>query len=752
MPNKKLIFGITGMTCASCSASNERALAKTPGVKKASINFATKKALVEYDSAVLGEGEIKKAILANGYGIEDGTRRRYQLINKYAQYKNEIFGNIKVRLVLSALFSLPLILGMFFQIKAGVNLWGIDLVMWLHIVLASIIVFVFGGPFHRMAYTQMKKGELNMDTLVSLGTLAAYFFSLWSLANHQKEYLETSAVIITLILLGKYLEDLSVQKTGDAMRSLMELGVKKARILVRGEEREVEIEKLKIGDVMLIRPGEKIPLDGYIIEGESAIDESMLTGESLLTEKTVGDYVFGSMLNQNGIIKVRVEKIGEGTVLAQIIRTVEEAQNSKAPIQKLADQTARIFVPVVLFLAAITFLGWFFLAEGGTRAIIYAVSVLVIACPCALGLATPTAIMAGAGHGAKRGILFKTGESFERIRNISMVIFDKTGTLTKGKPAVLKFFLNPGEKITEAELLQLAYGLAISSEHPYSKSIIEYVKNASIRAGGPACNAMLVRSRCIATSGRSIAGRKIEKIKEHKGRGISGVDAKNRNVFLGNKKIIEQAKIENAWAESLEMEAENNVGALSFIGREKTILGAFLVADEIRDEATEVISKLKRMRLKVAMISGDREVVSNLVAKALGISLVISNVLPHEKLEAIKNFQAQGEKVIFVGDGINDAPSLIAAELGIAMGSAMDIAKEAGQIVMLENNLNKVLEAIHISRKTFRTIKQNLFWAFFYNIVAIPLAMLGFLTPAIAATAMSLSSVSVVLNSLRAAK
>jgi len=730
MSNKKIIFGITGMTCASCSASNERALAKLPGIKKASINFATKKALVEYDSAVLGEVEIKRAILANGYGIEDGIKRKYQLINKYSQYKNEIFGNIKVRLVLSALFSLPLLLGMFFQIKAGVNFLGIDLVMWLHIVLASIIVFVFGWPFHRMAYTQMKKGELNMDTLVSMGTLVAYFFSLWSLANHQKDYLETGAVIITLILLGKYLEDLSVQKTGDAMRSLMELGAKKARILVRGEEREVEIEKLKVGDVMLIRPGEKIPLDGYIIEGESAIDESMLTGESLLTEKKVGDYVFGSMLNQNGIIKVRVEKVGEGTVLAQIIRTVEEAQNSKAPIQKLADQTVRIFVPVVLFLAAITFLGWFFLAQGGTRAVIYAVSVLVIACPCALGLATPTAIMAGAGYGAKRGILFKTGESFERIRNISMVIFDKTGTLTKGKPAVLKFFLNPGEKIAEAELLQLAYSLTISSEHPYSKSIVNYVKSQGLEK----------------------EMQKIKKIKEHKGKGISGVDEKNRNVFLGNKKIIEQEKIENAWAESLETKAENNVGALSFIGREKTILGAFLVADEIRDEAIEVISKLKRMRLKVAMISGDREVVTSSVAKKLGISLVISDVLPHEKLEAIKNFQAQGEKVIFVGDGINDAPSLIAADLGIAMGSAMDIAKEAGQIVMLENNLNKVLEAIHISRKTFRTIRQNLFWAFFYNIVAIPLAMLGFLTPAIAAGAMSFSSISVVLNSLRAAK
>lgn len=727
---KKLIFGITGMTCVSCSASNERVLAKTPGVIRASINFATKKALVEYDSTVLGEPEIKKAILANGYGIEDGIKRKYQLLNKYAQYKNEIFGNVKVRFILSAFFSLPLLMGMFFKFKIGIDFLGVDLVMWSHILLASIVVLIFGWPFHRMAYLQLKKGELNMDTLISMGTLVAYAFSLWSVFNRQMEYLETGAVIIVLILLGKFLEDLSVQKTGEAMRSLMELGAKKARILVGGEEKEIEIEQLKVGDIVLIRPGEKIPLDGYIVDGESSIDESMLTGESMLSEKKVGDYVFGSMLNQDGIIKVRIEKVGEGTVLAQIIRTVEEAQNSKAPIQKLADKTARVFVPAVLFLAIATFLSWFLLAHNGTNAVIYAVSVLVIACPCALGLATPTAIMAGTGYGAKRGILFKNGESFERIKNISMVIFDKTGTLTSGKPAVIKTYLNPAEKIIEKELLTLAYSLAINSEHPYSKSIVSYVKSQGLEK----------------------EMQKIEKIKEHKGKGISGIDAQNRNVFLGNKKIIEQEKLRNLWAENLEEDWENNAGAISFIGREDKIIGAFLVADEIRSEAVEVIAKLKKMKLKVAMISGDRSVVADSVAKTLGIGLVISDVLPHEKLEAIKDFQAQGEKVIFVGDGINDAPSLIQADLGIAMGSAMDIAKEAGQVVMLENSLKKVVEAIYISRKTFRTIRQNLFWAFFYNVVAIPLAMFGFLTPAIAAGAMSFSSISVVLNSLRASK
>jgi Cu+-exporting ATPase len=735
MSIKKIIFEITGMTCASCSASNERALSKSPGIKKASINFATKKALVEYDSKLLSKNDVKKIIIANGYGIVSEHPRKYRGLSEHAEHlarwragKNELFGNVKMRFVLSVIFSSPLILGMIWKVESGTMLLGIDFVMWLHIFLASIVVLVFGWPFHKMAFFQAKKGEANMDTLISMGTMVAYLFSLWAVFHGQKDYFETATIIIVFILLGKYLEDISVQKTGEAMRKLMELGAKKARILVSGEEKEVEIAEIKIGDVVVVRPGEKIPLDGFIVEGSSAVDESMLTGESLLVEKKVGDYVFGAMLNESGILKVRVTQVGEGTALAQIIRTVEEAQNSKTPIQKLADKTSQIFVPTVLLLALLTFLGWSFFADEMIRAIIYAVSVLVIACPCALGLATPTAIMVGAGRGAKQGILFKSGESFERIKDISMVIFDKTGTLTKGKPVVKKILKNPEAK--GVDFLELAHSLAINSEHPYSKAIVAYANNLNLVTNGQVT----------------------KNIKEEKGRGLLGLDEQERPLYLGNAKIIRENKIESMWTSEVESAKENQAGALLFVARDGVVLGAFLIEDEIRDEAKEVVAALRKMRLKVGIISGDRFVVAESVAKNLGIENIIADVMPHEKMEAIKNFQLRGEKVIFVGDGINDAPSLIQADLGIAMGSAMDIAKEAGQIVMLENNLKKVIEAILISRKTFRTIRQNLFWAFFYNIIAIPLAMFGFLTPAIAAAAMSFSSVSVVLNSLRISK
>lgn len=730
MPIKKIIFEITGMTCASCAASNERALSKTPGIKKASINFATKKALVEYDDKMLNEEEVKKIILSNGYGIGGERSRKYQIINKYAQYRNELFGNVKVRFILSVIFSFPILLGMVWKFKFGVMLLGIDLIMWVHIILAAIVVFIFGWPFHRMAFLQAKKREASMDSLISMGTLVAFFFSLWAVFNGQKDYFETAAVIIMFILLGKYLENISVQKTGEAMRKLMELGAKRAHILVSGEEKEVEISELKIGDVMVVRPGEKIPLDGYVLEGRSVVDESMLTGESLLVEKKVGDYVFGAMLNEDGILKVRVAQTGEGTALAQIIRTVEEAQNSKTPIQKLADRISRVFVPTVIILAFLTFLGWSLIAHETTRAIIYAVSVLVIACPCALGLATPTAIMVGAGRGAKQGILFKSGDSFERISDISMVIFDKTGTLTKGKPVVKKVLKNPQAINIDADFLVLAHNLAFNSEHPYSKAIAAHANSLNLIAGG----------------------NKVKNSKEHKGRGLSGVDDKNRVVLLGNAKIIMENEMESSWIIKMEADPENQAGALLFVACDGIVLGAFLIEDEIRNEAKEVVKALQKMHMKIGMITGDRMVVAKAVAKDLGIDNIIAEVMPHEKLEAIKKFQLQGEKVIFIGDGINDAPSLIQADLGIAMGSAMDIAKEAGQIVMLENNLKKVIEAILISRKTFRAIRQNLFWAFFYNIIAVPLAMFGFLTPAIAAAAMSFSSVSVVLNSLRISK
>jgi len=483
---------------------------------------------------------------------------------------------------------------------------------------------------------------------------------------------------------------------------------------------------VKIGDILLVKPSEKIPLDGEIVAGVSSVDESMLTGESLPVEKKLGEKVYGATINQDGVIKIRVTQISEGTVLAQIIKTVEEAQMSKAPIQKLADKISGIFVPIIIIIAFGTFFFWNLFSGNISLSIINAVAVLVIACPCALGLATPTAIMVGTGRGAKKGILFKTGESFERAKKISIVVFDKTGTLTEGKPEVKKIIVNPGENFLEEQVLKIAASLAINSQHPISGAINNYVKEKDI---------VLAR---------------LEEIKEEKGKGLSAKCQEHKtNLLLGNKKLLEDYGVDLTWVENILNEENQTDGSYLFVAHDGKVIGAIVVADKARAEAKKVIEKIKKMKIAIAMITGDSKKTAKIIGKELGIEKIIAEVLPDEKSKEIKKLQEDDEVVIFVGDGINDAPSLVQADLGIAMGSGTDIAKEAGQIILLENNLEKVVEAIEISKITFRTVEQNLFWAFIYNIVTIPLAAFGFLSPTIAAGAMSLSSVSVVLNSLR---
>ncbi|MEK7555466.1 MAG: heavy metal translocating P-type ATPase [Patescibacteria group bacterium] len=718
MNTKKIIFKITGMTCASCAASNEKALLKIEGVLNASVNIATKKAQVEYDENTVSEKEIKKTILENGYGVED------DLMSGHGHHEtNDIKKNWKSFLG-AAIFSTPLLLQMFFSFESGIKTAGLDIVGWINFVLATIVVLYFGRRFHKMAVKQAKKLAANMDTLISIGTLAAYFFSVWAIFTGKEGYFETAAIVITLILLGKYFEAKSTGQASEAMRKLMEMGVKKARIVINGKEKELDINEVKIGDIVSVRPSEKIPLDAEVIEGESSVDESMLTGESLPVEKKKGMKVFGATINKNGILKIRVTQTGEGTVLAQIIKTVEEAQNSKAPIQRLADKISGIFVPIVIIIALTTFLSWYFIKNDFSNALINAMAVLVIACPCALGLATPTAIMAGTGKGAKNGVLFKTGESFEKTKNISMIVFDKTGTLTKGKPAVQEIIFTPEERI-----LKIAFSLAKNSEHPLSKAVTEYAIK------------------------KNMEPLKIEEFKEHEGKGIVGISTENKTrLIMGNKKLFEENGISIDKAERIISSGKFGFGTWLFIAEQNECIGAVLVADEIRDEAKEVITDIKNSGLKTAMITGDNKKTAEDIAERLGIENVLAEVLPSEKSREIKRLQDSGEKVVFVGDGINDAPSLVQADLGIAMGSATDIAKESGQIILIQNNLRKVPEAIKISKITFKTIKQNLFWAFFYNAVAIPLAAFGFLNPAIAAAAMAFSSVSVVLNSLRIAK
>ena len=728
MSTKKISFKIVGMTCASCAASNEKVLSQFPGIIHSSVNFAAKKAWVEYDDAKLNADQVKDIIVKNGYQVEDAKNEAEKMAD-HEHHHGEETGFQKKQFFLSAIFTLPLLLEMVYKIRSGILFLGIDAVMWGHVVFGTVVIFWFGARFHRMAFFQAKKFRSNMDTLVSLGTLMAYGYSVWALFFGREGYLETAAVIITLILLGKYLEAISTQRAGDAMRKLMSMVANKARVFENGEEREIDIEKVRIGDVLLVKPSEKIPLDGEVLEGESTVDESMLTGESLPVEKKKSSNVFGATVNQDGLLKVRVTKTGEETVLAQIIKTVEEAQSSKAPIQKLADRISGVFVPVVIVLAFLTLIGWLFISSDVSRALICAVSVLVIACPCALGLATPTAIMVGTGSGARKGILFKTGDSFERAKNISMVIFDKTGTLTKGVPVVERVLLNSKHAYQEKKILEIAASLAQFSAHPLSRAIVSKAKEDRV------------------------ALNPLGDIKEIRGKGIEGYcDKYDKKILLGNAALMKDHGANDPWIEEiLSSKGKTYVGTRLFVSYGGEVVGALVIADEIREEAKEVILELQKKNLKVAMISGDTGSVAEAVAKKLSIAKVVSDVLPHEKSAAIKALQEEGEKVIFVGDGINDAPSLIQADLGIAMGGGTDIAKEAGQIILLQNDLRKVVEAISLSQKTFSIIKQNLFWAFFYNIVAIPLAMIGFLTPIIAAGAMSFSSVSVIANSLRIA-
>ncbi len=735
MKKTKTILKIVGMTCASCAVSNEKELLRAKGILSANVNFAAKKAYVEYDADVLNEEDLKKIIISNGYDIEKphsaGNSHEHHMDGMKMEDGGHGHGNEDIQknwtsFLWSAVLSAPLLVEMFVKIRAGKLFLGIDLVMWLHLTLATVVVFWFGWRFHRMALMQAKKMRANMDTLISLGTLAAYFFSVWAIFSGREGYLESAALVITLILLGKYFEAKSTGQAGEAMQKLLELGARKARVIKGVREEEVNIYEVKVGDILLVKPGERIPLDGIVLEGESDVDEAMLTGESLPVEKKKYSSVFGATINQDGMLKIKVMQIGDETVLAQIIRTVEEAQGSKAPIQKLADKISGIFVPIVILLAMFTFLGWYFALHSFTLSLISAVSVLVIACPCALGLATPAAIMVGTGRGAKSGILFKSGESFERVKDISMIVFDKTGTLTNGKPEVQKIIGNPAYDYSEDKILKIAASLAKNSEHPLSKAIADHAQKNNI---------MLAE---------------LENIKEIRGKGMTGrcVEHKTK-LFLGNKKLLEENNLGTLWADEILNDEKLGVGTRLFAVHGENIVGAIIVADEIREESKEVVRELENMGLKIAMISGDNKKTAEAVAKKLGIEKVLAEVLPSEKAAEIKKLQREGEKIIFVGDGINDAPSLVQADLGIAMGSAQDIAKEAGQIILVQNNLRKVVEAVKVSRLTFKTIRQNLFWAFGYNVVAIPLAMAGILNPVIAAAAMAFSSVSVVANSLR---
>jgi len=715
---KKINFGIVGMHCASCVTLNEQSIKEVKGVKSASVNFAMRSAAVEFDESATNENEIHAAVEKNGYKVDHETDPMMKMEHQHGEVK-AIRGNAFWAIGLAAVV-VVLAMG---NIRMGVLFGSYDFSLLLQATLSGIVIFWFGREFHVRMLKTARNFRADMDTLVSIGTITAFVFSVYSLiAGLPEMYFETGAVIAALILLGRYFEAKSRGVAGMAVQKLMQLGVRTARVVRGAEEVEVPIDQVVVGDVLRIRPGEKIPVDGAMVSGDTNIDESMLTGESMPVKKIPGDAVFGATLNIDGSITMRAEKVGSDTVLAQIAKMVMEAQTEKAPIERLADRISAVFVPVVLGLALATFLGWYIATQSVAASIIAAVAVLVVACPCALGLATPTAVMVGTGEGAKRGILIKNGSSLEKGKKIDVVVFDKTGTLTEGKPKVTDVVAVSG--VSESELIALAAGIETFSEHPLAHAVCEEAKRRSI-------------SPAPITGFVNVAGKGVEGKKEGK------------KVVMGNARFIEESGIDNS---ILKVEIER-LGAeaktILVIAEDKKVIGAFGVADTIKEDSVRAVAALRVAGIRSTMITGDNEATARAIAKTAGIDDVIAHVLPGAKAEEVKKLQAKGLKVAFVGDGVNDAPALAQADLGIAMGTGTDIAIEAGDIVLVKGSPLKVYEAIMLAQVTFKTIRQNLFWAFFYNVAAIPLAAFGFLNPMIAATAMAASSVSVVGNSLR---
>ncbi|MDF1496776.1 MAG: heavy metal translocating P-type ATPase [Patescibacteria group bacterium] len=707
---------IAGMDCASCAVSIEKTLKKTEGVKDANVNYALGSARVEFDENRVSDQKIEQAVSSAGH---------YSVVHEddVAVKKDEKTQKAWKKFIYALVITIPVAMTMFFEFKLEIAIAGVDLGMWILAGLTFIAVFVFGWQFHQGMVRQLKNFKANMDTLVSVGTGIAFVYSIWAMFSGGHVYFETAAIIVTLILLGKYLEVKSKGRASSAIEKLLSLGVKTAHLVTEDGEREVAIDSVQVGDILIIKPGEKIPLDGKIVEGATSIDESMLTGESIPVEKKEGSDVFGATVNQTGVIRVRVTKVSKDTVLAQIIKLVETAQMTKAPIQKLVDKVAGVFVPAVLIIALITFVAWMISGAGLESALVAGVAVLIIACPCALGLATPTAIMVGSGKGAERGVFIKKPQNLEMAHKINAVVFDKTGTLTKGTPEIADVRVFGTNNVED--VMQKAASLEKDSEHSLAKAFIAYADERHIEL-----------SHALG----------VEAIK---GKGVRGkVDGEE--LYLGSARLLEEFNSPMADNVKLEFESMTNSGYTPvFIIKANEVMALVGVADKIRETSKAVVAELGKRGINVYMITGDHKNTANAIAKQLNITNVIAEVLPEQKAEEVKKLQKEGKLVAFVGDGINDAPALAQADLGMAVGTGTDVAIETGDIVLMSGDPQKVVEAIDVSKQTYSAIKQNLFFAFIYNVIAIPLAALGLLSPMIAAAAMSLSSVSVVTNSLR---
>ena len=725
VPTMSKTLLIEGMTCAACSTRVDKVLNKIDGIIKANVNLSTNKAIVEFPSGLITDEELVKIIDKAGYKAEVEIERD---LDREKELREKEIKSLKTSFIISAILSIPLFSAMFFHMF-GVHNGLSDLLNngWFQLILATPVQFIIGYRFYKGAYNALRGGGANMDVLISMGTSAAYFYSIYNLLIGVHEYyFESSAVIITLILLGKLFESIAKGKTSEAIKKLMGLQPKTAKVIRDNVEIDLPLEKLEIGDIIVVRPGEKVPVDGIIVDGNSSLDESMITGESIPTDKTIGDTVIGATINKFGAFKFKATKIGKDTVLSQIIKLVEDAQGSKAPVQRLADKISGVFVPIVVVIALAAFLGFNFIGKDFNAGLINAVAVLVIACPCALGLATPTAIMVGTGKAAELGILIKSGEHLESTHKMDTIIFDKTGTITKGEPELTDILnLNDWDK---NEILRIAASVERASEHPLGQSIVKKGIEEKLDLKEP-------------ESFNSIPGK--------------GLEAKfeGKDILIGNRRLMNDNNI------LIEESEENNMLRLEESGKTAMLIsvdgnlsGIIAVADQIKETSLSAIKELQSMGLEVYMITGDNERTARAIAKDIGITNVLADVLPENKAAKVEELKSQGKHVGMVGDGINDAPALAAADVGFAIGTGTDVAMEAADITLMRGDLNGVVTAIRLSHQTMKIIKQNLFWAFFYNTIGIPFAALGFLNPMVAGAAMAFSSVSVVTNSLRLKK
>lgn len=706
MPTTKL--KIEGMHCASCAVTTEKALKQVPGVKNANVNFATQRATIEHEDHV-SHHALAKAVKDNGYQLVDEESQASHLTHG---------GYIDTRgLILSGVLTSPLIASMFVSLPVALSAFC-----------AWTLVLVMGWKFHVGAWNEIRHTRANMDTLVTVGTGSALLWSTYAMLSGGEVYFEVAGIIVFFLLFGKWLEARQRAQAGEAIEKLLSLHAKFAhRLRADGKTEDVDPEQLKTGDLCLVKSGERIPTDGVIVEGSSSVDESMLTGESIPVEKHSGDQVFGATINKTGTFTFKVSVEPGESALDAIVATVERALATKSPVEKLVDRISSVFVPVVIMLAIATFGGWFWIiGSGAGEAIRHAVAVLIVACPCALGLATPAAIMVGTGAGAKRGILVKEGSALEAARDIDLVIFDKTGTLTEGKPTVTNVL--PAEGIDEGELLSLAAGLELASEHPLSIAVLA------------------------AATDKSVPVATVEAFEAVPGKGIRA-KKDGVSVMLGTEMFLEENGI---------VLSESEAGAISglreqaktvvLVAKGRAYIGAIAAKDRIKSDSAVAMHMLEKERVGVGLITGDHRITAEAVAKELGIKIVMSGVSPNGKADEVKRLQSEGKRIAFVGDGLNDAPALAQSDLGIAIGTGTDVAIATGQIVLMGGTPSKAAEALKLARRTFAAIKQNLFWAFVYNVVLIPMAMIGIVNPIFAGLAMAFSSISVLANSLRIAR